>query len=64
MDVLRRALQENQGVMPTRKVRKEIAQSLDLKENQVYKWFWEIIQKQTTVVQGLNEAIDDFEFAR
>ena len=45
MDVLRRALQENQGEMPARKVRQEIAQGLDLKENQVYKWFWEIIKK-------------------
>ena len=63
MDVLRRALQENQGEMPARKVRQEIAQGLDLKENQVYKWFWEIIKKQTSVEQGFNEAIDDFESA-
>ena len=45
MDVLRRALQENQGEMPARKVRQEIAQGLDLKEGQVYKWFWEIMRK-------------------
>ena len=43
MDVLRHALQESSGAMPARRVRLSLAKNLNLREKQVYKWFWEII---------------------
>ena len=32
--------------MPPRKLRIQLATQLDMKENQVYKWFWEVRSKQ------------------
>lgn len=46
MDVLYREFKKNKGKMPPRKQRLVLAQELNLKENQVYKWFWELKQKQ------------------
>lgn len=43
------ALRENKGVMPTRIERLKLAQSLKLREKQIYKWFWEILQKQSEI---------------
>jgi len=42
MDVLYREFKKNKGKMPPRKHRLMLAQELNLKENQVYKWFWEL----------------------
>jgi len=46
MDVLWHAFHLNQGQMPPRKQRIRLAQQLDMKENQVYKWFWESQHKE------------------
>ena len=46
MDILYQEFKKNKGKMPPRKLRLELAKKLELKENQVYKWFWELKQKQ------------------
>ena len=46
MDVLWKVYRENKGKMPSRKQRIEIAEEMNMKENQIYKWFWEIKHKQ------------------
>ena len=48
--------------MPPRKHRLMLAQELNLKENQVYKWFWELKQKQEELeeVQPATRDISEF----
>ena len=43
--------------MPKLKQRRELAKELDMKESQVYKWFWEIRQKQKDLNEMLSEPI-------
>ena len=42
MDVLWEVFRKNKSQMPSRKERIKLAESLGFKENQIYKWFWEI----------------------
>ena len=48
--------------MPPRKQRLVIAQELQMKENQVYKWFWELKQKQEELeeIQPVTRDITEF----
>ena len=46
MDILYKVFKTHKGKMPPRKLRLVLADQLKMKENQVYKWFWELKQKQ------------------
>lgn len=46
MDVLWTVYKDHMGKMPPRKLRIQLAEQLNMKENQIYKWFWEINHKQ------------------
>ena len=62
MDILYQEFKKNKGKMPPRKLRLELAKKLELKENQVYKWFWELKQKQEELeeVQPATRDINTF----
>ena len=55
--------------MPARKIRRQLAEVLQMKENQVYKWFWELMKKDKElndldpVVRDINQmtAVEKFE---
>ena len=55
--------------MPARKIRRQLAEVLQMKENQVYKWFWELMKKDKElndldpVVRDINQmtAMEKFE---
>ena len=46
MEVLAKIFRQNKGKMPPRKQRSQLATELQMSESQVYKWFWELRQKQ------------------
>ena len=46
MSELWKVYNEHLGKMPPRKLRLQLAKQLNMKENQIYKWFWEINHKQ------------------
>ena len=46
IDVLWNVFRQNKGKMPSRKERMQMAEALQMRENQVYKWFWEVKHKQ------------------
>ena len=46
MEVLYEVFKQHKGRTPPRKVRLQLAADLGLKENQIYKWFWELKQKE------------------
>lgn len=53
--------------MPPRKLRIHLATQLDMKENQVYKWFWEVRHKQQdgeaeTISKHISELSDEQKF--
>lgn len=52
MEVLRRAFEQNDGKMPSRALRYKLARQLNLKQKQVYKWFWELKKQQAGVATG------------
>ena len=45
MEVLYKVFKEHKGKIPSRKLRLKLAAELGLKENQIYKWFWELTTK-------------------
>jgi len=45
MDILWQVFHSNKAMMPSREERTKLAESLGYKENQIYKWFWEIQHK-------------------
>ena len=47
MEVLLKVFKMHKGQIPPRSLRKELAEELDLKENQIYKWFWELMNKRS-----------------
>lgn len=57
MDLLKKVYRQLEGKMPKLKQRRELAKELDMKESQVYKWFWEIRQKQKDLNEMLSEPI-------
>lgn len=42
MDLLKKVYRKLEGKMPKIQQRRELAKELDMKESQIYKWFWEI----------------------
>ena len=65
MDTLWQVYKQHKGKMPPHKLRIELAKELGMRENQVYKWFWEVKHKQQdatepeTVTKSLQELSEE-----
>ena len=61
MEILWTIHKQHKGKMPPRKLRIELAQKLRMRENQIYKWFWEIKHKQAEMgeVEPANRHISE-----
>ena len=61
MEILAKVLRQNKGKMPPRKQRIQLANELNMNENVIYKWFWELRYKQDQIDEAAQSvSIENF----